>query len=319
MRTLNTISLAAVALLMAGTAASAEEVVRMISGPSGGSWYPYSAKMTQLFDKNIDGITSATGPGGGVGNVRDVNKRNAEIGWTFGNTAYDGFNARGKFEKANTNIRFFANLYPGILQTAVPIKSDIRSYKDLASKRISPGKLTFSGNIAFEKLLAFYKISYDQVKKSGGVIHRVGYKDSVALMKDNHIDAFVGLTTAPNSSFIALDFSPGIRFLPVSDSIADAYIKENPGFIKSTIKKGTYSGVKEDVPTIAAPTILIIHKDVSDDLAYKIAKVLWDNHAEIVKVNKFWLNTSLATAMDGAAIPIHPGALRYYKEMGVAK
>lgn len=75
MRTLNTISLAAVALLMAGTVASAEEVVRMISGPSGGSWYPYSAKMTQLFDKNIDGITSATGPGGGVGNVRDVNKK----------------------------------------------------------------------------------------------------------------------------------------------------------------------------------------------------------------------------------------------------
>ncbi|MCZ6838487.1 MAG: hypothetical protein O7G13_04350, partial [Alphaproteobacteria bacterium] len=126
MRTLNTISLAAVALLMAGTVASAEEFVRMISGPSGGSWYPYSAKMTQLFDKNIDGVTSATGPGGGVGNVRDVNKKNAEIGWTFGNTAYDGFNARGKFEKkANTNIRFFANLYPGVLQTAVPIKSDI--------------------------------------------------------------------------------------------------------------------------------------------------------------------------------------------------
>ncbi|MEE8173304.1 MAG: TAXI family TRAP transporter solute-binding subunit [Alphaproteobacteria bacterium] len=141
----------------------------------------------------------------------------------------------------------------------------------------------------------------------------------MALMKDGHIDAFIGLTTAPNSSFIALDFSPGIRFLPVSDSIADAYIKENPGFIKSTIKKGTYSGVKEDVPTIAAPTILIIHKDVSDDLAYKMAKVLWDNHAEIVKVNKFWLNTSLAAATDGAAIPIHPGALRYYKEMGVAK
>ena len=77
MRTLNTISLAAVALLMAGTAASAEEVVRMISGPSSGSWYPYSAKMTQLFDKNIDGITSATGPGGGFGNVRYVNQKNA--------------------------------------------------------------------------------------------------------------------------------------------------------------------------------------------------------------------------------------------------
>jgi len=235
-KTTSTISFAVLALLMAGTAASAESVVRMVSGPSGGSWYPYSAKMTQMFDKQISGINSATGPGGGVGNVRDVNKNNAELGWTFGNTVYDGYNARGKFKKANTNIRFFANLYPGILQTAVPAKSKIMSYADLGAKRLSPGKLTFSGNIAFEKLLAFYKISYAGVKKSGGVIHRVGYKDSVALMKDRHIDAFVGLTTAPNSSFIALDFSPGIRFLSVSDQIASAYIKQNPGFIKATIK-----------------------------------------------------------------------------------
>ena len=77
------------------------------------------------------------------------------------------------------------------------------------------------------------------MKKNGGNIHRVGYKDSVALMKDGHIDAFVGLTTAPNSSFIALDFSPGVRFLSVSDAIADKYVAQTPGFIKTKIKAGT--------------------------------------------------------------------------------
>jgi hypothetical protein len=317
----NTVKIAVIAipLVFAGTMASAETFVRMLSGPAGGSWYPYGAKMMEMAGKKINGISTSNGPGGGVGNVRSIAKKKAAFAWTFGNTAYDGYSGRGAFKKPLKNVRFFANLYPGILQTAVPAKSGIKSYKDLANKRLSPGKLTFSGNIAFEKLIGLYGITYGQVKKSGGIIHRVGYSDSAALMKDGHIDAFIGLTTAPNSSFIALDFAPGIRFLSVSGSIADKFISQNPGFIKTTLRAGTYKNLKVDVPTIAAPTVLITHKDVSDDLAYNVAKVIWENHAELVKLNSYWKNVSLSAAIEGAAIPIHPGALRFYREKGIAK
>jgi len=319
MRTITKIILTAVPLALAGSAASATTFVRMVSGPAGGSWYPYGAKIMEMAGKQIKGISTSNGPGGGVGNVRDVHKGNAEFGWTFGNTAYDGYTGRGKFKGKQSNIRFFANLYPGVLQTAVPAKSKIRSYKDLANKRLSPGKLTFSGNIAFEKLLGLYGLTYASVKKAGGIIHRVGYKDSVALMKDGHIDAFVGLTTAPNSSYIALDFSPGIRFLSVESAIADKYVKQNPGFIKTTLRKGTYKGVTADVPTIAAPTVIIVNKGVSNSIVYQMAKTLWDGHGALVKVNKYWTNVSLKEAVTGAAVPIHPGALRFYREKGVAK
>ncbi len=319
MRNLTKIALIVAPIALMAGHASGQTFVKMTSGPSGGSWYPYGAKMMELIGKNVKGISTSNGPGGGVGNVRDVHKNNAQLGWTFGNTAYDGFAGKGKFKKKNNNIRFFANLYPGVLQTAVPAKSKIMTYADLKDKNISPGKLTFSGNIAVEKLLALYGVTYGQIKKNGGAIHRVGYKDSVALMKDGHIDAFVGLTTAPNSSFIALDFSPGVRFLPVKGSIADTYVKQNPGFIKITLRKGTYKGVTADVPTIAAPTVIIINKSVSSDLAYKMVKVLWDKHGDLVKVNKFWNKVKLEDGLSGAAIPVHPGATKFYKEKGVSK
>ncbi len=319
MKTITKIILTAVPLVLAGSAVGAQTFVRMVSGPAGGSWYPYGAKMMEMAEKQIKGISTSNAPGAGVGNVRDVHKKNADFGWTFGNTAYDGYTGRGKFKGKLTNVRFFANLYPGILQTAVPAKSKIRSYKDLANKRLSPGKLTFSGNIAFEKLLGLYGVTYAGVKKNGGIIHRVGYKDSVAVMKDGHIDAFIGLTTAPNASYIALDFSPGIRFLPVDSAIADTYVKQNPGFIKTTLKKGTYKGVTVDVPTIAAPTVIIVNKNVPERIVYQMAKMLWDNHGQLVKVNKYWKNVSLKTALTGAAVPVHPGALRYYREKGIGK
>ncbi|MFT5438515.1 MAG: TRAP transporter TAXI family solute receptor [Alphaproteobacteria bacterium] len=306
-------------VLAANIATGADTFVRMVSGPSGGSWYPYGAKMMAMADKQMKGVSTSNGPGGGVGNARSVGKGKAEFGWTFANTAYDAHSGIGAFKKKHPNLRFFANLFPGVLQTAVPANSKIKSYNDLANKRLSPGKTTFGGNVAFEKLIGLYGITYAGVKKAGGNIHRVGYKDSVSLMKDGHIDAFVGMTTAPNSSFIALDFSPGIRFLSTSNKIAANFVKMNPGFVQTTMKAGTYKGLKADVPTIAAPTVLVTHKGVSNDIAYRMAKVVWDNHGELVKLNKFWASVKLSDALEGSAIPVHPGAMRFYKEKGISK
>lgn len=233
--------------------------------------------------------------------------------------ASDAYAGTGGFKKPLKDLRFFATLYPGILQTAVPANSKIRSYADLKNKNVSPGKVVFSGNVTTERLLPLYGVTYDMIKKNGGTIHRVGYKDSVALMKDGHIDAFVGLTTVPNSSFIALDFRPGIRFLPVEDQIADKFIRQNPGFWKTTIPAGAYKGVKNSVKTLATATILIINKKVPDDLVYKMTAAFWKNHGQMLKVHKNWGNVKLATALKAATVPVHPGALKYYKEKGVAK
>jgi len=291
----------------------------MVTGPAGGSWYPFGGKIMEILQRDVSGIRTSSGPGGGVGNVRNVGKGNAEFGWTFGFTAYNGYNGKGKFKKAHKDVRFFATLYPGILQTAVPAKSKIRSYADLKNKNISPGKATFSGNVTMEKLLALYGVTYGQIKSNGGTIHRVGYKDSVALMKDGHIDAFVGLTTAPNSSFIALDFSPGVRFLPVDSGIAAKFVKQNPGFFKANINAGTYKGTPNAVPTIATATVIVINQSVSDALVYKMTKAFWAAHAEILKVHGNWKNVNLASALKAAAIPVHPGAMKFYAEKGVKK
>ena len=311
---------AAISMTLASGIASADTFVRTISGPQGGAWYPYAAKMSELFQKNIKGITTSTGPGGGVGNIRDVNQGNAELGWTFGQTTIAAAEGVGPFKgKKQKNVMFFANLYPGSLQMAVRPDSKIKSLHDLKGARISPGKLTFSGNIAFEKLIKYYGFTYDGIKKSGGTITRVGFSDGAALLKDGHIDLMVAMTTAPNAAYLSVDFQPGFRLLPVDDDIADKYVKANPGFIKTKIKASAYTSLKADVPAIAAPNVMIINKSVSSDLAYQLCKVMWEHHADLVQVNKFWQNVSLSDALAGVGIPIHPGVMKFYKEKGVMK
>ncbi len=296
---------------------SAETFVRMASGPAGGSWYPLGAKIAEILQKQVPGISTSNGPGGGVGNVKDVNKGEAEIGWTYGHTAYDGFAGQEAFDKKYPNIRHFATLYPAGLQTVVPADSKITSYADLKDKDVSPGKAQWSGYAAYKMVIGYYGYTIDDVKKNGGTVHHVSYSDSVGLMKDAHIDAYAALTSVPQASFLDLEFSPGIRFLPVDDDILAKILDKNPGYIKSLITNAHYKSVKQPVTTLGAVTVLVVNKDLADDLVYNMAKALWDNHADLVKVKKVWNHAKLDNALLGAGIPVHPGAKRYYDEMGV--
>ena len=101
------LSVAALGFALTAPVAQADQFVRMVSGPSGGSWYPLGAKIMQVFDEKIDGITTSNTSGGGISNVLSVNGGDAEIGWSYAHTAFNGFSGKGKFKKAQPDVRHF--------------------------------------------------------------------------------------------------------------------------------------------------------------------------------------------------------------------
>ena len=112
-------------LMIGSSIASADQFVRMVSGPSGGSWYPLGAKVMQVMESNIKGISTSNTSGGGISNVLSVNGGDAEIGWTYAHTVANGYNGKGKFKKAQKNVRYFATLYGAAFQVAVRADSKI--------------------------------------------------------------------------------------------------------------------------------------------------------------------------------------------------
>jgi len=304
---------------LAAPLANADTFVRMVSGPSGGSWYPLGAKIMQTMQKEIKGVSASNGPGGGVGNIKDVSQGNAEIGWSYGHTAYNGYVGRGKFDKPYKNIAFFATLYPGVVQIAVPKNSSIKSISDFNGKNLSPGKAGWTGTAFAETVLAAYDLSFAKIKASGGTVHHVDYSDSVALMKDGHIDVFLAVTSLPQASFIDLNFKPGIRFIGIAPDKMKGIIEKNPGVIATKIPKGVYEGLTADVPTLATATVMVVNKDLPEDLVYNMCKVFWKEHATFAQVKKVWNEVKMQDALAAAAIPVHPGAARCYKELGVKK
>ena len=221
---------------------------------------------------------------------------------------------RGKQE----HIRHFATLYPAAFQVAVRRNSEIQGYADLHDKNLSPGKAGWSGTVMSEVVLGTYGITFASIKSAGGTVHHVDYADSVALMKDNHIDAFLGVTAVPQSSFIDLNFNPGIRFLKIDEPHIRKILADNPGYIRTSIPQQAYEGLERDVKTLGLSTIMIVNSDAPDDMVYQLAKTFWEAHGEIEEVASVWQGARLEDALTGVVIPVHPGAQRYYDEVGIA-
>ena len=307
-------------LLVTPQAYAKVKFVRMVSGPEGGSWYPLGSSMMNIVEQNISGISTKNGPGGGVGNCKDVQAGRADLGWSYTHTAFNAFNGKGKFKKKHDKLRHLMSLYPGVFQIAVPKKSDITDIGQLADKRIVPGKVGFTGTAIAEIVLKGYGMTFKSIKKKGGTVSYVGYADSSALMKDGHSDSFMAVTSCPQATLIDLNFRPGIRFL----SIDDAHIKKikeiEPGLMPTIIPKTAYKGLTADVQTVGTVTNIIVSADLSDDLVYQIVKSIYAGFPELAKIKKKAISDSdPKKALQGNNIPVHPGAMKYYKEMGIAQ
>ncbi len=305
------------AFAIGAQSASADTFVRMVSGPSGGSWYPLGAKIMQVLDEKVEGITTSNTSGGGISNVLSVNGGDAEIGWSYAHTAFNGYSGKGKFKKAQPDVRHFATLYPAMFQVAVRADSSIRSFEDMKGANISPGKAKWTGTAFAESIIKSYGYGFDDIKKAGGTVHHVSYTESVALMKDKHIDVFMAATSMPQASFLELEHNPGIRFIGLPKDKLDAILKANPGYIPGMMPKGVYKSVGEDLHTLGIVTNMVVHKDLPDDLVYKMCKVFWANHATFAEVKSIWKRVKVENALDGAAIPVHPGAAKCYSELGI--
>lgn len=291
--------------------------VRVVSGPAGGAWQPLGDGIAKLLGDAIPEIEMVSLPGSGETNLTELNLGRAEIAFTYSSSAYDGFTGRRPFGEPLPNLRYFATLYPTVLQTAVRRRSNILSYSDLATKGISPGQLGLTGTVLAEEVLAAYGLSFESVKRRGGAVHHVDYADSGTLMKDGYIEAFIALADVPLSSMVELNFHPGIRLLAIEPDKLSKILGENPAVVSATIPKDAYDGLSADVPTIGVMASLVVHKDLPDELVYRMAKVFWESQARLAEAPPAWKRVRVEDALLAAAIPVHPGAQRFYDEVGV--
>jgi TRAP transporter TAXI family solute receptor len=285
-------------------------------GSSGGTWYPQGAIIAEAINKDLAPLSASVAPGGAVSNVWKLNRNELQMAMTYmylEGLAWDG---KEPFENENRNIRHLVSMVPYALTFVVRADSDIKRIEDLKDKKIVVGQKGFISELLARVVLEAHGITYDQIVKNGGLVSYLSYKEGAELLQDKHTDMFVLMAIHPSSLLMGLSTQTPIRFLGIEKQKLAKILKENKGLIEMTVpdKAGTY-GMQQLVPAIGGVYGFLVNKDISDELAYRVTKILYERIPQMADAVSKELGTVTVEGMDrAAAIPLHPGAERYMKE-----
>lgn len=305
--------IAAAALAAAGPAAAQQRT--FVTGPIGGSWYPIGSAMVEVIEK-ATGETFTQQPGGGVSNAFAVGSDKAQLGIGTGHVTATAVQGQADFEgRPQKNLRLIATMYPQQYLLVSWGDSGINTVPDLKGKSITTTPRGSSTEQMTRQVLEAYGMSYDDLS----AVNHANNADSVNQMKDGQADAASHLITNPAAHAMELQSVKQIKVIPLTDAAIDELVKKYAGYYRTKIKAGTYDGQSEDVPTIGDGAILFTNAEMDEELVYKITKALFENTGTLAAARSIMKTFTPENGYADAPIEIHPGALKYYKEVGVAK
>lgn len=163
-------------------------------------------------------------------------------------------------------------------------------------------------------MLEAYGMTYDDL----GKVNFVGFSDAVDLVKDGHADAIAYMSTFPYAALQDLAESKGVKLISIDEEHLNIIANQNPAYEKITIPGGIYKGTDSDTIAISSKTILFTNAEMSEEIVYQMTKAMYDNYEKLCTVNKSMENMVPEYGYN-TGIQLHPGAEKYYKEIGVLK
>lgn len=290
------------------------------AGPTGGTWTPMAGATAEVVKKRFPELDVQVEPGAALVNMEKIRNDKADLGWSMTNVLSDALTGQGPWKgKAVDKAMLVATYYPNVWQLAVPADSNIKSVKDLKGLPVAlPARGNTSLADGWEVVLKVNGMSLNDLgPKSYGPI-----TSNVETIKNGQAKAMGWFTVVPASFMLDLGSTMKLRMIPISDEEFAAIKKINAGFVRYTIKAGTYKdqGIAEDIHTFQSPTILIASSKTPADVIYKVTKALVEGRADFANVSQVMKGVTaadFATPYEG--MPFHPGAAKYYKEIGVLK
>jgi TRAP transporter TAXI family solute receptor len=274
---------------------------------------------------------------GSIQNVLAIASGQLEAGLVQSDVAYWAYSGaipsakrcgNGKTETASRNtgmallagraplreLRAIAALYPEDVHVVVRADGGIRAFRDLKGKRVALGEPE-SGTLADARIvLEAAGLSECDVKAE-----YLRLSEAAEALVQGRIDAFFMVGGYPVPAISDVANSTAIRLVPLPRSITEKLAEKYTFLHLDTIPAGTYPGVEEDVPTLSTTALWIVRVDIDADLIHAITKALWSDATRhlLDGTHPVGKRIRLSTALDGVAVPLHPGAAQFYREAGV--
>ena len=303
------------ASVLSAPVAQAQQFINVLTGGTSGVYYPLGVAIGKIYgDKIPDVKTQVQATKASVENLVLLQQGRGEIAFTLGDSlkaAWEG-DAEAGFKNKLDKLRTIGAIYPNYIQIVATAESGIKTLADLKGKSLSVGAPKSGTELNSRAILAAAGMSY----KDLGKVEYLPFAESVDLMKNRQLNATLQSAGLGVASLKDLSTSSEIAVVAVPKETVD---KIGPPFVSVIITANTYTGQDKDVPTAAVVNYLVTSSAVSDDLAYQMTKLVFESLPELANAHAAGKEIKLATAATGSPVPLHPGAIRYYKEKGLIK
>jgi TRAP transporter TAXI family solute receptor len=305
----------AVAAIFFAPGAHAQSFINILTGGTSGVYYPLGVAIGKIYSDKIPNVkTQVQATKASVENLILLQQGRGELAFTLGDSlkaAWEGDEEAG-FKSKLDKLRVLGAIYPNYIQIVATSDSGIKTLADLRGKSLSVGAPRSGTELNSRAILAAAGMTY----KSIGKVEYLPFAESVDLMKNRQLNATLQSAGLGVASLKDLSTSTEITVVSVPKAVVD---KIGPPFVPAMIPANTYTGQDKDVPTAAVVNYLVTSAVVSDDLAYQMTSLIFESLPELVNAHAAGREIKLETAATGSPVPLHPGAIRYYKEKGVMK
>jgi len=305
----------AVVAVLSAPAARAQAFINVLTGGTSGVYYPLGVAIGKIYSDKIPGVkTQVQATKASVENLILLQQGRGEIAFTLGDSlkaAWEGDEEAG-FKSKLDKLRTIGAIYPNYIQIVATADSGIKTLADLRGKSLSVGAPKSGTELNSRAILAAAGLSYKDI----GKVEYLPFAESVDLMKNRQLNATLQSAGLGVASLKDLSTSTEITVVSVPKDVVD---KIGPPFVSVMIPANTYTAQDKDVPTAAVINYLVTSSAVSDDLAYQMTKLIFESLPELANSHAVGKEIKLETAAMGSPVPLHPGAIRYYKEKGLIK
>src|SRR5437868_5617 len=306
---------AVVAAVLSAPAVQAQQFINVLTGGTSGVYYPLGVAIGKIYSDKIANVkTQVQATKASVENLVLLQQGRGELAFALGDSlkaAWEGDEEAG-FKKKMDKLRTIGAIYPNYIQIVATADSGIKTLADLKGKSLSVGAPKSGTELNSRAILGAAGMSYKDISK----VEYLPFAESVDLMKNRQLNATLQSAGLGVASLKDLSTSADIIVVSVPKEVVD---KIGPPFVAVTIPANTYTGQDKDVPTAAVVNYLVTSSEVSDDLAYQMTKLVFESLGELANARVAGKEIKLETAAIGSPVPLHPGAIRYYKEKGLIK
>jgi TRAP transporter TAXI family solute receptor len=304
-------------LFFSSVAVKGETIKALSFGTSsvGGPFYTMSVVIANVLTKYSGISVTVEATGGSDATVRGIGAKKVDMGMLNASSAVDAYFGRGAFAKTGKiPLAIIAQGQDSLRQIVARSDAGISSIKDLTGKKIIARRKALP---EMEKILLVLLEAYGVDKKHVTILETAETNEAIEALKVGTADAAMIPAGVPASFLLDLAQSTKITFLSLpEDKLKIVYERLGEAFHTGIIPPNTYRGQNYEVKTPAMASVIAVHANLPEEVIYRITKTLFEHHDEIKAGHAGGKDWNLKKTLEHPPLPFHPGAIRYFKEVG---